>query len=112
MTLWLEGDALRYRGPREALAGLLPTLKVHKPEILAALAHPDDITLWWRVAITEPGARTVEIATPSGWTLADWRAYAEHYHGRGCAVTPIAGLPKPSGHRSSSMRSWRPPARV
>ena len=64
VTLWLEGDALRYRGPREALAGLLPTLKVHKPEILAALAHPDDIALWWRVAITEPGARTVEIDTP------------------------------------------------
>jgi hypothetical protein len=53
--------------------------------------------LWWRVAIAEPGGRTVEVDTPSGWTLADWQAYAERYHGPGCAVTPIAGLPKAPG---------------
>lgn len=42
VTLWLEGDALRYRGPREALtADLLDRLKAHKPPILAALAHSD-----------------------------------------------------------------------
>ena len=57
-------------------------------------ADPDP--LWWRVAITESGGRTVEVDTPSGWTLAGWQAYAERYHGPGCAlVTPIAGLPKP-----------------
>ena len=43
VTLWLEGDVLRYRGPREALAKLLPALKAHKPDILAALAHPDPL---------------------------------------------------------------------
>jgi hypothetical protein len=51
--------------------------------------------LWWRVAIAEPGGRTVEIDTPSGWTFADWQAYAERHRGPGCAMTPIAGLPKP-----------------
>ena len=49
------------------------------------------------MAITEPGARTVEVDTPSGWALGEWAAYADRYHGPGCAVTPIAGLPKPSG---------------
>ncbi len=49
VTLWAEGDALRYRGPREALAKLLPALKAHKPAILAMLAerakcsHVDDL---------------------------------------------------------------------
>jgi hypothetical protein len=46
------------------------------------------------VAILEPSGRTVEIDAPSGWTLPDWQAYAERYHGPGCAVTTIAGLPK------------------
>jgi hypothetical protein len=50
--------------------------------------------LWGRVAITEPGVRTVEVDTPSGWTLTDWQAYAKRYHGPGCAVNVIAGLPK------------------
>jgi hypothetical protein len=50
-----------------------------------------------RVAITEPGGRTIEVDTSSGWNLADWQAYAERYHGPGCTVTPIAGLPKPLG---------------
>ena len=88
---------------------------ISKPD-LAALAHPDlpgvspeltarlsaeslkDIAaavLWWRVSITEPGGRVVGVDTPSGWTLADWQAYAERYHGPGCSVTPIAGIPKP-----------------
>jgi hypothetical protein len=60
---------------------------------MAALAHPD--FLWWRVAILKPSGHTVEVDSPSGWTLRDWQAYAECYHGHGCAVTPIAGLPKP-----------------
>ena len=51
--------------------------------------------LWGRVAIREPGGGTVEVDTPSGWTMTDWSAYADRYHGPGCAVTPIAGLPKP-----------------
>jgi hypothetical protein len=32
--------------------------------------------LWGRVAIQEPGGGTVEVDTPSGWTLTDWQAYA------------------------------------
>jgi hypothetical protein len=72
----------------------LPILREHKPDILAALAGLDDI-LWWRVAIRESDGRTIEVDIPSGYTLADWQAYAERYHGPGCAVTPIAGLPKP-----------------
>lgn len=51
--------------------------------------------LWWRVAIQEPGGRTIEVDTPSGYTLADSQAYADRYHGPGCVVTRIAGLPKP-----------------
>ena len=59
----------------------------------------DPAPLWWRVAILESGSRTVEVDTPSGWTLTEWQAYAERYHGPGCAVTPIAGLPKPLGRQ-------------
>jgi hypothetical protein len=44
-------------------------------------SHPG--ALCWRIAITKPGVRTVELDTPSGWTLADWQAYAERYHGPG-----------------------------
>jgi hypothetical protein len=84
---------------------LLANLKTHKAELLEALAHPADVALWWRVAITEPGDRTVEVDAPSGCTLADLaKHYAECYHGPGCAVTPIAGLPKPPGARQTSMR--------
>ena len=53
--------------------------------------------LWWRIAITEPGGRTIEVDFPSGLTLCEATAYAERYHAPGCAVTPIAGLPKPRG---------------
>jgi len=38
----------------------------HKPDILAALAHSDDVALWWSVVILEPGGRTLEFDTPSG----------------------------------------------
>ncbi len=55
----------------------------------------DPTALWWRVSILEPGGRAIEVDTPSGFTLPDWEAYAERYHGLGCTVTPIAGLPKP-----------------
>jgi hypothetical protein len=59
------------------------------------VGHP--AVLWWRAAILDPGGRTIELDTASGWTLADWQAYADRYHGPACAVTPIAGLPKPAG---------------
>jgi hypothetical protein len=39
VTLWDEDGALRCRGPREAVAKLVPVLKAHKPAILAALAR-------------------------------------------------------------------------
>ena len=55
---------------------------------------------------------TVEERRPSGWTLPDSQAFAERYHGPRCAVNVIAGLPKARGHRSTSMRPWRPPTRV
>ena len=58
-------------------------------------AYPDDAVLWWRIAITEPSGQTIEVDTPSGWTLGEWATYAERYHGPGCVVTRIAGLPKP-----------------
>jgi hypothetical protein len=64
---------------------------------LSPAAEPVPGHLWWRIAITKAGARTVEIDTPSGWTLADWQAYADCYHAPGWAVTAIAGLPKPRG---------------
>jgi hypothetical protein len=38
---------------------------------------------WWRVAIQEPGGRTIEVDAPSGCTLADWQAYAGRYHALG-----------------------------
>ena len=40
VTLWAEGDTLRYRGPHDAITKLLPELKAHKPAILAALGRP------------------------------------------------------------------------
>jgi hypothetical protein len=57
----------------------------------------ESLDLWWRVALREPGGRSVEVDAPSGWTLRDWQAYADRYHGPGCIVTPIAGMPKPTG---------------
>jgi hypothetical protein len=110
-----SAGTIKATGDQVAVNRWLPVLREHKPAILAALAHPDlsglspklaarlsvedlkDIAaavLWWRVSITEPGGRVVEVDTPSGYTLADWQAYADRYHGPGCSVTPIAGLPK------------------
>jgi hypothetical protein len=63
--------------PRPLPADLLDRLKAHKLDILAALAHPDGIAVWWRVAILEPGARTVEVDTPSGY-VADIEAGGIH----------------------------------
>jgi hypothetical protein len=85
-------------GDQAAVNRWLPILREHKPGVMAALAgpavEPDPATLlWWRVSITEPRGRTVEIDTPSGCTLPEWRAYAERYHGPGCAVTPSPGSP-------------------
>ncbi|MGH8577107.1 MAG: hypothetical protein ACREXJ_09380 [Gammaproteobacteria bacterium] len=90
IRLRVEGTDLLCDAPQGALTPeLVADLKAHKAEILAAL------TPWWRVSITEPGGRTFEVDTPSGWTLPEWQAYAFRYHGPGCAVTAIAGLPSP-----------------
>ncbi|MGH8591008.1 MAG: hypothetical protein ACREXX_17275 [Gammaproteobacteria bacterium] len=64
-----------------------------------AVANPGSAKsepLCWRIAITEPGGRTVEVDTPSGWTLAEWQAYADRYHGAGCIVTAVLPLPAPA----------------
>lgn len=37
LTLWREGDRLKYRGPTEAITALLPELRAHKAELLDAL---------------------------------------------------------------------------
>jgi len=37
-TLRANGGVLRYRGPNEAVAKILPDLKAHKPAILGLLA--------------------------------------------------------------------------
>lgn len=37
VVLWNEGAAIRYRGSREAVERLLPTLKVHKQALIALL---------------------------------------------------------------------------
>jgi hypothetical protein len=96
IRLRVEGTDLQYDGPKGAMTpDLIAELKAHKPAILAALAHPEDVALWWRVAVREPGGRTIEVDLPSGLTLCESTAYAERYHGPGCAVAPIAGLPKP-----------------
>ena len=58
---------------------------------------PTTVALSWRIAILEPGGRTVEVDTPSGYTLADWQAYAERYHANGCAVTAVLPLLQASG---------------
>ncbi len=44
----------------------------------------------WGVSLALSPAGTIN----SGWTLMDWQAYADRYHGPGCAVTAVAGLPK------------------
>jgi hypothetical protein len=71
------------------------TPEIERGEAVIAPMRPDADPLWWRVTITEPGGRTVEVDAPSGATIADWRAYADRYHGPGCTVRPIARLPKP-----------------
>ena len=40
VELWRDGAKLRYRGPPNVVADLLPTLKHHKRELLAALSAP------------------------------------------------------------------------
>jgi len=40
VELWRAGEKLRYRGPADAVAGLLPTIREHRPALLAALAQP------------------------------------------------------------------------
>jgi hypothetical protein len=77
--------------PRQYLAKLA-LANPRGAETEDTVGHP--AVLWWRAAILDPGGRTIELDTPSGWT-ADWQAYADRYHGPACAVTPIAGLPKP-----------------
>lgn len=37
VTLWVEGERLRFKGPREAVESLKPELAAHKPEIVACL---------------------------------------------------------------------------
>jgi hypothetical protein len=65
-----SAGTIKATGDQAAVNRWLPLLREHKTAILTALAHPD--ALWWRVAILEPGARTVEVHTPSRWTLAEW----------------------------------------
>jgi hypothetical protein len=97
ITLAVDGGNLIVT-PKTAITDDIRTRSAsNKPQILAALAGPDDVSLWWRVAVREPGGRTVEVDTPSGWTMAEWTAYAAHYHGPGCAVTAVLPFPTPSG---------------
>lgn len=42
-----DGTDLVLTAPRPLPVELMDTLKSHKPDILAALAGPDDIALWW-----------------------------------------------------------------
>ncbi|MGH8562684.1 MAG: hypothetical protein ACREXW_00830 [Gammaproteobacteria bacterium] len=48
--------------------------------------------LWWRVSITEPAGRTVELDMPSCQTMAEAEAYADRHHGPGCTVTAVLPL--------------------
>lgn len=94
ITLWLEGETLRYRGTRGALtADLLHRLKAHKPAILAALARTNADALWLARGHHRDRRPYRRGRYAPGWTLADWQAYAEPSHGLGCTVTPLAGLP-------------------
>lgn len=40
LTLIPDGEQIRVRGPREAIEEITPLVKLHKPEILAALNTP------------------------------------------------------------------------
>jgi hypothetical protein len=44
VVLVVDGDNLRCRGPEEAINALVPDLKVHKPEVLAALKTKPEIS--------------------------------------------------------------------
>ncbi|MGI8427389.1 MAG: hypothetical protein ACR2M4_12535 [Actinomycetota bacterium] len=74
---------------------LIDVAKTAMPEAGAKRETSAPGALWWRVSVREPGGRTIEVDAPSGWTLPHWEAYAERYHGPGCAVTPLVPLPKP-----------------
>jgi hypothetical protein len=95
VRLRVEGGALAYDAPKGAMTSeLAAALQAHKPDILAALAVADPDGLGWRVAIQEPGGRTVEVDGPSDSTLAEWVTYAARYHGPGSTVKPVAELPQ------------------
>lgn len=72
ITVWREGETLRYRGPNEAIAEWLPVLKEHKAEVLALLqpSTPSDAPTAWRWLLTYGDGRTrhVNYIGPGGVT--------------------------------------------
>lgn len=66
VSLWAEGDILRYRGDKAAIDSILQDLKRHKSEILALL----------RVKTGEINERDFEIVTFESFTLRSGRRVA------------------------------------
>jgi hypothetical protein len=97
VELWAEGPALRYRGSPEALKSLLPELKSHKAELLAALTAANDppadpgpaptlpppwdairdrIQAGWRAVFSAPGPdgrQSIAWIPPGEWKPAEAR---------------------------------------
>lgn len=129
MTLWAEGDALRYRGPGESLAKHLPAIKAHKSEILAVLQEAreaEDLLEFFeeRAAILEFDAglpttdaeleaarMTATLARNRGYQWASLRAALDGYPAlshAGARHARHGGYPAPCGYSNSGGAVWPP----
>lgn len=86
--LWVEGDRLRYRAPKEATAAVFAKLKAHKSEVISLLRdNPDIVTVY----PLSPGQRSLWFI----WQLApDSAAYNLGYAGRVRSEVDIPALEK------------------
>lgn len=75
LTLTPDGENLRVRGPSEAIAEIAPLLKLHKPEIIAAMNQPANEAEPSRIRLQTDGQgmgsqqRTASAQSPSGLDL-------------------------------------------
>lgn len=94
VTLWVAGDKIKLRGPDAALDRLLPEVREHKPELLAALslAGLNETSGHW--LIIEPPSKAERWFTPA----VSRAELASRYPGAVLVPLPDAA-PDPAGQR-------------
>jgi hypothetical protein len=73
VTITPDGENLRIRGPRDALAEITPLVKLHKPAILAAMNMPSNESENSRSSLKadrpSKGSHTLSLSQQSPYTL-------------------------------------------